>query len=490
MTGAGPGELRVGTAAGRWVLAGTIVGSGMVFLDGSVVNVALPAIESDLDASFEALQWTVNGYLVTLTALLLLGGSLGDRYGRRRCLVAGLVVFTAASVLCGIAPSASILIAARALQGAGGALLVPGSLAIISASFRPDDRGRAIGAWSGLTGVVSSIGPFLGGWLIDTVGWRAVFLINVPLAAGAIWIAVRHLPESVAGTDQPVDVPGAALVTVGLGALCFAMIETSSALMPWALAGGLVAMVSFVLVERVSPHPMLPLSIFRSTQFSATNVTTLLVYAGLGGAFFLVALRLQISMGYGALEAGSALVPFTAVMLVLSPAAGQLGQRVGARVPLTVGPLLAGAGIWWLGAVGPGDTYVTGVLPGVLVFGLGMAITVAPLTASVLGSVGDELAGTASGVNNAVARLAGLVAVAALPAMTGIAGAATIDVALDDGYGLAMRIAAAATAAGGLVAFALIRRTAVVDVVVPPSVLHPCNDPALVHDEAPVDGRR
>lgn len=195
-------------------------------------------------------------------------------------------------------------------------------------------------------------------------------------------------------------------------------------------------------------------------------------------------------MGYGALEAGSALVPFTAVMLVLSPAAGQLGQRVGARVPLTVGPLLAGAGIWWLGAVGPGDTYVTGVLPGVLVFGLGMAITVAPLTASVLGSVGDELAGTASGVNNAVARLAGLVAVAALPAMTGIAGAATIDVALDDGYGLAMRIAAAATAAGGLVAFALIRRTAVVDVVVPPSVLHPCNDPALVHDEAPVDGRR
>jgi EmrB/QacA subfamily drug resistance transporter len=451
----------------------------MVFLDGTVVNVALPAIQEDLGTSLGGLQWTVNAYLVTLTALLLLGGNLGDRFGRRRTLVVGLVGFTVASVLCGVAPTPGALIAARALQGVGGALLVPGSLAIISASFHPNDRGRAVGAWSGLAGVVSSIGPFLGGWLIDAISWRAVFLINLPLAALAIWIALRHVPESDAGTEHPIDLPGAALVTVALGALCFAAIETGGAMTPLALVVGGSALIGFIAVERLVAHPMLPLSVFRSTQFSATNLATLAVYAGLGGAFFLVLLRLQLSLGYSALEAGSALVPFTILMLLLSPAAGQLGQRLGARIPLTVGPLVAATGILGMSGIEPGDRYLSAVLPGVAVFGLGMAVTVAPLTAAVLGSVEDDLAGTASGVNNAVARLAGLLAVATLPTLTGIAGATSLDHALDHGYTSALQVAAAVTATGGLIALALVRRTATVTPTVQPSILHSCNDPAL-----------
>ena len=467
-----------------------MLGSGMVFLDGTVVNVALPAIGDELGTPLSGLQWTVNAYLVTLTALLLLGGSLGDRYGRRRTFVSGLLAFTAASVLCGAAPSPGALIAARALQGVGGALLVPGSLAIIAAAFHPDDRGRAIGAWSGLAGVVSSLGPFLGGWLIDAVSWRAVFLINVPLAAAAIWISLRHLPESVAASERPVDVPGAVLAALALGALCYAAIDPDGTATAGAGVVGIAALVGFVVVERRAAHPMLPLSVFRSTQFSATNLTTFAVYAGLGGAFFLLVLRLQLSMGYTALAAGAALVPFTILMLLLSPAAGELGQRVGARVPLTLGPLVAAAGIAWLSGIGPGDRYAPDVLPGVAIFGMGMAITVAPLTAAVLGSVDDALAGTASGVNNAVARLAGLVAVAALPALTGIAGAGALAAALDDGYQLALRVCAAVTAAGGLVALALVRRTAPVPVVMPPSMLHPCQDPAITDRTPPETAAR
>ena len=449
-------DLRYGTPAARWTLAATVLGSGMAFLDGTVVNVALPAIGRDLGTSFTGLQWTVNAYLVTLTALLLLGGSLGDRLGRRTVFVWGLGAFTVASVVCGFAPGSSTLIVARAVQGVGGALLVPGSLAIIGSVFHPEDRGRAIGAWSGLAGVATSIGPFLGGWLVDAVSWRAVFFINVPLAAVAIVIALRYVPDTRADEEGPVDVPGAVLATLGLAGVSYAAIEHDGI---GALVAGLVgglALLGFLLVEHRRAAPMMPLGLFRSRQFSGTNLTTLAVYAGLGGATFLVVIRLQASMGYSALEAGAALVPLSVLLLLFSPASGQLGQRIGPRIPLTIGPIIAGAGVLWLGAIGPGDGYVTSVLPAVVVFGIGMTFVVAPLTAAVLASVDDQMTGVASGVNNAVARLAGLLAVAALPGMAGIATGASLAEDLAAGYSTALQIAAAVTAAGGVVGFLLV----------------------------------
>ena len=472
-------SIRFGTAQARWVLAATVLGSGVAFLDSTVVNVALPAISADLHTSLTGLQWTVNAYLVTLSSLLLLGGSLGDRFGRRQMFVTGLAGFTLASVLCGVAPTSEFLIAARAIQGVAGALLVPGSLSIIAATFHPDDRGKAIGAWSGLAGVASSVGPFLGGWLIDSVSWRLIFFLNVPLAATAIAIAIRHVPETRSSVQSPLDFTGAALVTSALAAISYAAIEHSG--MGSIVAGviGLGALVVFLFVEGTSSHPMLPLRIFRSRQFSGTNLTTLAVYAGLGGAFFLVVLRLQISLGYSALEAGAALVPFTVLMLLLSPYAGQLGQKVGARLPMTVGPIVAAAGILLLSGVAPGDTYVGGVLPGIIVFGVGMALTVAPLTAAVLASVGDEMTGVASGVNNAVARLAGLLAVAALPALAGISTGESMANGLNDGFATALRISAAVTAAGGVIAALVVRETSKVRPVAQPSAYFACQHPAV-----------
>ena len=493
---AGPG-LRAGTAAGRWVLAATVLGSGIAFLDGTVVNVALPAIGEEFDASMAGLQWTVNAYLVTLSALLLLGGSLGDRYGRRAVFIAGLGLFTAASLLCGLAPTLPLLVLARTVQGVGGALLVPGSLSIISASFHPDDRGRAIGAWSGLSGVSSALGPFVGGWLIDSVSWRLVFLVNVPLAAIAVWIAWRHVPETRAaaaadgdGTDAaevaaPIDVPGALLATLGIGAVSYAAIEQGST---GIVAGvlGAIALVAFVWVESRQRAPMVPLSLFRIAQFTGANLTTFAVYAGLGGALFLVVLRLQVSLGYSALEAGAAMVPFTVLMLLLSPTAGQLGRTLGARLPMTVGPIVAGVGLLMMGGIAPGDDYLGGVLPSVLVFGLGMSITVAPLTAAVLGSVEERRVGVASGINNAVARLAGLLAVAALPALAGIDTAESVAASLDSGFGTALQICAALCVVGGLVAAATMGDTRFEPAAVQPSTDHGCQDPGIF--EAAVAG--
>jgi EmrB/QacA subfamily drug resistance transporter len=468
------------------VLAATVLGSGIAFLDGTVVNVALPAIARDLDASIAGLQWILNAYLVTLCALLLLGGSLGDRFGRRTMFVAGLVGFTAASLACGLAPSLGLLVAARAVQGVGAALLVPGSLSIIAASFHDQDRGKAIGAWSGLAGVAGSIGPFLGGWLIDAVSWRLIFLINLPLAAAAIAIAVRHVPDTRSAAHAPIDVAGALLVTPALALLSYGAIQHSAAA---AMVGG-VGLIAFLVVEARSDHPMLPLSVFRSRQFSGANLTTLAVYAGLSGALFLLVLRLQASMGYSALEAGAATVPFTILMLLLSPAAGALGQRVGARLPMTIGPLTAGAGVLLLSGVGPGDRYGTGVLPGVVVFGLGMALTVAPLTAAVLAGVDEERTGVASGVNNAVARLAGLLAVAALPALAGIAADESMARSLDAGYATALRIAAAVTASGALAAAVFVRRTASATPTAHPSVYTACQDPCLARSDGGGQRRR
>lgn len=471
--------IRYGTAQGRWVLAATVLGSGVAFLDGTVVNVALPAIGRDLDASLGGLQWTVDAYLLTLSSLLLLGGSLGDRYGRRAVFVAGLGAFVAASLLCGIAPSTAFLIAARGLQGIGGALLVPGSLAIISATFDPVDRAKAVGAWSGLAGVATALGPFLGGWLIDAASWRLVFLINIPLAAAAGWIAVRHVPETRDDDAGPLDVPGAVLVTAGLAGLSYAAIERA----PVGLLGVLF-LVAFVAVERTGSHPMLPLSMFRSRQFTGANLTTFAVYAGLGGAMFLVVLRLQVGLGYSALEAGASLVPFTLLMLAFSPSAGALAQRIGPRLPMTVGPIVAGAGLVVLAAIDPGDGYVTAVLPGVVVFGVGMVLTVAPLTAAVLAGVDEGHTGVASGTNNAVARLAGLLAVAVLPAVAGMSSEGGLGAGLDRGYATALLVSAALCAGGGVVAGVLVTEAADVRPVPQADAFHPCNDPCTAREEA------
>jgi EmrB/QacA subfamily drug resistance transporter len=476
----GAPAIRFGTPAARWVLTATVLGSGIAFLDGTVVNVALPAISEDLDASLQAMQWTINAYLVTLSALLLLGGSLGDRLGRRRVFVWGLAWFTVGSIACGLAPSSGVLIAARAMQGIGGAMLVPGSLSIIAATFHPDDRAKAIGAWSGLAGVASSFGPFLGGYLIDAVSWRLVFLINVPLAAVAIVIANRHVPETRAPTEGRLDLAGSALITISLAGLSYAAIEHEGSRSVVALGVGVIALVAFVLVERASAHPMLPLGIFRSSQFTGANLTTLAVYAGLGGSTFLLVIRLQESLGYSALEAGASLAPFTVIMLLLSPYAGQLGQRIGARIPMTVGPLVAALGMVLLSPLEPGDTFVAAVLPGVIVLGLGMAITVAPLTAAVLGTVGDELTGVASGINNAAARLAGMFAVAALPALAGIATDESLADSLDDGFATALLITAFVTAIGGVIAALMVRQTRAVQPVLHPSPTYACHDHALV----------
>ncbi|WP_426574883.1 MFS transporter [Aquihabitans sp. McL0605] len=474
---AGP-QLRYGTRQATWVIATMVLGSGIVFLDGTVVNVALPAIGNDLGTSLAGMQWTVNAYMVTLSSLLLLGGSLGDQLGRRRVFVIGLIWFTAASMLCGLAPTTGFLVAARALQGVGGALLVPGSLSILGAAFHPEDRARAIGAWSGMAGVTSSLGPFLGGWLIDAFSWRLIFFINVPLAAVAITIGVRHVPETRSPVRMPIDFLGAALITVSLGTISFAAIEQDSAFQPYAVAIGVVALIAFLIVEHRSSHPMLPLGVFRSRQFSGANLTTFAVYAALSAAFFLVTLRLQISLGYSALEAGVSFFPFTLLMLWLSPKAGQLSSRIGPRLPMTVGPLLAAAGMLLFSRISPGDHYATSVLPAVVTFGLGMALTVAPLTATVLGSVGPDLTGVASGVNNAVSRLAGLLAVAVLPALAGIALGDSIETALADGFATAMHLAAILCGIGVAVSFAMIRQAAKTKPVVHPRPRWPAATPA------------
>lgn len=482
----GPG-LRYGTPQAWGTIAAVVLGSGIVFLDGTVVNVALPAIGDDLGTSLGGMQWTVNAYLVTLSSLLLLGGSMGDQLGRRRVFVVGLAVFTAASVLCGLAPTTGLLVAARALQGVGGALLVPGSLSILAATFHPDDRARAIGAWSGMAGVTSSLGPFLGGWLIDAFSWRLIFFINVPLAAIAVVVTLRHVPETRAPVRSPLDLTGAALVTVGLAGISYAAIEQGSTAQGPAAIVGTAAVVAFLLWERRTPHPMLPLGVFRSRQFTGANLTTFAVYAALGAAFFLVTLRLQVSLGYSALEAGVAFFPFTLLMLWLSPKAGQLSQRIGPRLPMTVGPVVAGIAMALFSRIEPGDRYATAVLPGVLLFGLGMAITVAPLTATVLASVDDAMAGVASGVNNAVSRLAGLLAVAVLPALAGIAIDESLARALADGYATALLLSAALCAVGGLISLGLIRRGEPVRAVVHPSTQVACGDPSLADDPGLTD---
>ncbi|MGB7686342.1 MAG: MFS transporter [Solirubrobacterales bacterium] len=447
---------------GRWLLAVAVLGSGMAFLDSTVVNVALPDIGRDFDADTSSLQWILNGYLLTLASLILLGGSLGDRYGRRRVFVAGVLLFTFASLLCAVAPSAEALIGARLLQGIGGALLTPGSLALMEASFRPRDRARAIGAWSGLGGVAAALGPLLGGYLIGAISWRAIFLINLPLGLFVAWAAGRHIPESRDPmASGHLDLRGAALAAIGLAGTTYALIEVpdkgASAAILVAGVGGVLALVAFFLGERRSPNPMLPLEIFSSRQFSAANAVTFVVYAALGGFFFLLVAFLQVSMDYTPIEAGAASLPVTLLMLVFSARSGALAQRIGPRIPLTVGPLVIAVGLLMLVGVSPGDEYLTAILPGVIVFGLGLTLVVAPVTATVLAAADTRHSGIASGVNNAVARVGGLLAVAVLPLAAGLTGDSFYDPAqMTDGFHMAMVVCAVLSAAGGVLAWGTI----------------------------------
>jgi EmrB/QacA subfamily drug resistance transporter len=452
-------EIAFDSTRGHWVLTIAVLGSGIAFLDGTVVNVALPAIGRGLDAGTSELQWMLNGYLLTLASLILLGGSLGDRHGRRRIFVLGVAWFTAASALCAAAPSALVLILARMLQGVGGALLTPGSLAMIESSFRKDDRARAIGAWSGLTGVAAALGPLLGGYLVEAVSWRAIFLINVPLGCFVVVAATRHVPETRDPTAKGrLDAPGATLAALGLAGVTYALIEApghgASPLILLSAIAGVLALIAFVVVERRSPNPMMPLTMFASRQFTAANLVTVVVYAALGGVFFLLVAFLQISCGYSPVAAGAASLPVTALMLTLSARSGALAQRIGPRVPLTVGPLVIAAGLLLMTRIQPGDAYVTSVLPAVIVFGLGLTLVVAPVTATVLAAADARHSGIASGINNAVSRVAGLLAVSVLPLIAGITGAKFYDPqAMTHGFHVAMVAAGALAASGGVLAW-------------------------------------
>ena len=439
----------------------TVLGSGLSMLDSTVVNVALPALGANLDASLGDLQWVVNGYTLSLAALILLGGSLGDRFGRRRIFVVGVVWFAAGSLLCGLSPTIDWLIAARILQGVGGALLVPGSLAIISATFVRSDRARAIGSWSALAGVATAAGPLLGGWMVQTIGWRWVFLINLPLAVIVLAVALRHVPETAdPSAPRSFDLVGAALGALGLAALTYALIGAGDG---WSLdvvlVGllGVAALVAFVVVERRESHPMLPMDIFVSRQFSAANVVTLLVYAALGAMFFLLVVQPQVVAGFGALAAGSALLPITIIMLLLSSASGQLAERIGPRLPMTVGPLLAGTGT----AAGENRS-------GHLVRDRRAArrrrhrARTRPDRGSTdrdrAGRRRDRHAGIASGVNNAVARAGGLLAVAAIPVVVGLTGDAYAEPAVfDAGFDRAIIVCAVLFVAGGVLSLLTIR---------------------------------
>ena len=454
-------DVRISSPQGKWILLTTVLGSSMAMLDSTVINVALPRIGSDLGADLAALQWTLNAYMLTLAGLILIGGSLGDQYGRRKVFVIGVIWFAAASLLCGLAPNVGVLVAARALQGIGGALLTPGSLALIQASFHPDDRGRAVGLWSGFGGIGAAVGPFLGGWLVDGPGWRWVFLLNVPLALVCAPIAVRHVPESADGrTHGRFDVLGAFLGALSLALITYALIEAhrGSLIVTVTVVAGVAAGIAFVHVEKHRPDPMMPLDIFKSRQFTAVNLVTLCVYAAFGGFFFLTAVQLQVAVGWSPLAAGTALLPTTVLMLLFSARSGALAARIGPRIPLTVGPLLCAAGMLLMLRVGPGASYVSDVLPAVLVLGAGMVTLVAPLTATVLASVDVARAGLASGINNAAARAAGLISVAALPLLAGMGPEAyRSPTAFDDAFHRAMLLCAAVLVIGSGVAFATVR---------------------------------
>lgn len=455
------GHIRFNSATGRWVLLTTVLGSGMAMLDGTVVNVALPALGADLGADMAGLQWTVNAYTLTLAGLILLGGSLGDRYGRRRVFLVGVVWFALASALCGLAPNVETLISARALQGVGGALLTPGSLAIIQASFDRDDRPRAIGAWSGLGGVAAAVGPLLGGWLVETAGWRWVFLINLPLAALVVAVAVRHVPESRnSEATGRFDVLGAALAALALAGITYGLIDL--AIVP--ITVGVLLGAAFVWLEiRRSPEALVPVEVFASRVFTAVNVVTFIMYAAMGVVFFLLVVQLQVSAGFSPLLAGTSMIPVTILMLLLSSRAGELAKRFGPRLPMTAGILLCAGALLLMSRIGPGSSYVVDVLLPTALFGLGLSAAVAPLTATVLATAAERHAGVASGVNNAVARTGGLLAVAAIPPLAGLTGDAYDSPEIfTTGFHTTMLVSASMLGVAALLTFLTIRENVLI----------------------------
>jgi EmrB/QacA subfamily drug resistance transporter len=446
--------------ARRLVLAGTVLGSSLAFIDSSAVNLTLPIIQQRLGGDVASAQWIMNAYALMLGALVLAGGAAADRYGRKRVFLVGVVVFTAASLACGLAPSLPALIAARAVQGIGAALLTPASLALLGATFDAKGRGQAVGIWAGASGLMSAVGPVLGGWLTDAVSWRAVFFINLPVAAVAIWLVAAGAKESRGRTTGGVDWMGAGAVTLGLGLVTWGLTDAPKRgfgdPMILALLGlGAAALAAFVVIERRVESPMTPLKLFRSVRFSGLNGLTLLLYAAFGGALFLLPFELIRAHHYPPAMAGAALLPLSIGLAVLSPLAGRLAGVVGARAQLTVGPLLVAVGFALLAWRAGEGGYWTGVFPGLAMLALGMGTAVAPLTDAILGAVPDEYEGAASGINNAVARVAGLLAVALVGFVLGGSDAQAVAA----GYRMAMGVAAIAAAGAGLIGFLTVRDT-------------------------------
>lgn len=482
----GAGDVALDSTRGRLVIGTTVAGTAVAMLTATVVNVALPALARDLSASSGQQQWVINAYLLTLASLILIGGSLGDRFGRVRVYQVGVVWFAATSLLCALAPSIEILIAARFLQGIGGALLTPGSLAIIEATLRREDRGRGVGHWSGLTGIAAAVGPLVGGLLVD-FSWRWVFVLNIPIAVSVL-ITSRRVPES---TDPKakgtrLDLPGAVLATLVLGGISFALIQGPgggwSALDVGVAVLAALAAVGLYLYEPRTEHPMVPLELFANRWFAAANLITLLVYGGMGVVFFLLSIQLQVTAGWSALQAGAALVPVTLLLLLLSSRAGHVSRRIGPRWPLTIGPALIAVGMVLYTRIGPDASYLTDVLPAVTVFGLGLAASVAPVTATAIGSVPDRRSGAASGTNNAIARTGQLLTVAAIPPLVGLTGDALSEPAqLDAGFPDAMLSGAVLVVLGAVTAFFMFRDPS-------PDESPREAEPASHHPQCAVDG--
>lgn len=461
-TAPAPGSVALDSSDGHMVIGATVAGTAVAMLTATVVNVALPSLAADLGASSSHQQWVINAYMLTLASLILIGGSLGDRYGRVRVYRIGVVWFALASLLCAVAPTVEVLIGARFLQGIGGALLTPGSLAIIESTLRREDRGRGVGQWSGLTGIAAAVGPLVGGLLVD-FSWRWVFVLNIPIAI-AVMMTSRRVPESIdeAAMGTRLDVKGAILATFSLGGVSYALIQgpTGGWSMVDALVGGLavVAAVWLYFYEPGREHPMVPLDLFANKWFAAANAITLLVYGGMGLVFFLLSIQLQVTAGWSALEAGTALVPVTLLLLVLSSRAGDLAQRIGPRWPLTLGPIFIAVGMLMYTRIGPDASYLTDVLPAVTVFGLGLSASVAPVTATAISSVPDRRSGAASGTNNAIARTGQLLTVAAVPPLVGLTGDALSDPAqLNAGFPGAMYAAATFVGLGALTSALMFR---------------------------------
>lgn len=466
MTGALPGpcdgaiadrqEARPCPGAG-WTLVASILASSLSFVDGSVVNVALPAIGADLQAPASGLQWIVNAYLLPLSALLLLGGAAGDKFGRRRLFLAGIALFAMASALCALAPSLPLLLAGRALQGIASAMLMPNSLALLGTAFAGESRGKAIGTWAAAGAIAGAIGPLLGGWLVDWAGWRTIFLVNLPLAGGALWLGWRHVAESREETQAPLDWLGVAAATLGLGAVTWGLTVLSGgggAAPGWtATALGLAGLAAFVAIEaRRGERAIMPLALFGTASFAGLTILTFFLYAALGGLFVMLPYVLIELRGYSPIEAGAALLPLPLVIGLGSRAMGAVAARTGPRLPLTLGPLIVAGGFALAARIGSDSSYWTGVLPAMLAIAIGMAVAVAPLTTAVMASVDSDHVGTANGFNSAVARTGSLIATALLGGVLGARGAV-----LADAFAMAALVAAGAAAAAALAALVLLR---------------------------------